>query len=164
MQPDSEEALGLDRLSFLRELGIAVMLSTGLPIAVSAGVFFASHGFNLLAVAVCTICGAAITAVPLLCYAFSRLNAATLARERAVRGGSAPKIFQPFQRPFSRPGLPAACSVKSAIIAALPGLTGMGMTGVVLSSALGTSILTPVNFVLGINLIVAALVIGRLLM
>jgi len=131
LNPASAEALAitLGRNAFLREVLLAALLSLSLPMVSLAGVYFYLQGgdVNLIGLFVSVITISALTAIPLIFYASLRLNAATLARERAYSGAPEQLIHKPLEGPLLLRRSMVAGSVKSRILAMLPGCIGFGL-------------------------------------
>lgn len=166
LNPSAPEALvvTLGRRAFLREIALAVLLSLPLPLILLLGVYFARFFPNLLAAGIGTILFAAIFAMPLLWYAFIRLNAATLARERAVIGNLKQKIYPAMGGPLFYRNSMVAGSVRSRILGGLPVTTGgilaFAVMGYVTS---GSLFLPPLHILLGIALAIQVFVLAELL-
>lgn len=141
LNPLSAEAMAvtLGRGAFLREIAIAALLSLAVPLACLVGVYLHISGANLLAVAIGTITAATIIAGPVLFYASFRLNAATLARERAVVGGSEQRIHPPLKGPLLFRRSMISGSVRSRILSGFPACIGFGLVFAVASYIMADS-------------------------
>jgi len=166
LNPMAPEALAvtLGRRAFLREIALAVLLSLPAPVFPILGIYFFPAGGNLIAFAICTISAAAIFAVPILWYASFRLNAAALARERAVVGGDRQKIYPPMRGPFLLSRSMVAGSIRSLMLAGLPVTTGSILAFAVVAYATSGSFFMPLlHGFLGIGLVIQGFVAVELL-
>jgi hypothetical protein len=164
LDPPSAEAVKiiLGRRMFLHEIGLACLLSLALPALYLGGALLFLSGVEPVGLAIGTVTCAAVTAIPLLAYASLRLNAATLARERAVQDLPAPDIHAPLQGPaLLRSGF--AGSVRSRLLSGLPSCIGFGITFAGMSWEATGSLFSPLHLPLGILLVVQARIILGLL-
>jgi hypothetical protein len=166
MNPMAQEALTvtLGRRTFLREIALAVVLSLPVPLICLLAVSLAPFGPSLLAVAIGTILTVAIFGMPILWYASFRLNAATLARERAVIGTAKQKIYRAMEGPFFLRHSMVAGSVRSRILGGLPVTIGGMLAFAVMAYATSGSIFMPLlHVLLGICLVIQYFVAVELL-
>jgi hypothetical protein len=166
LNPMAPEALAvtLGRRAFLREVAFAVLLSLPTPVIPLLGIYFFPAGGNLIALAFGIIAAVGMLAIPILWYASIRLNAATLARERAVVGGSEQKIYPPMRGPFLVSRSIVAGSIRSLILAGLPVTTGGILVFAVIAYATSGSLFMPLlHFLLGIGLVIQGFVAVELL-
>jgi hypothetical protein len=166
MNPMAPEALAvtLGRKAFLREIALAVLLSLPPSLICLLGVFLFPAGANLVAAAIGIITAVAIFAVPILWYASFRLNAATLARERAVIGSAEQKIYRAMEGPFFYRRSMVAGSVRSRILGGLPITTGGITVFAVMAYVTSGSIFMPLlHVLLGIGLVIEGFVAFELL-
>lgn len=167
LNPRSEQSLTvtLDRKSYLREILISLLLSLFLSLLSLAGayVYKQSDGIDIVGFIVICFTFALIFAAPPLWYAMFRLNAATLARERAVFGAPNQKIHASLKGPPTMGNTMVASSVRSRIVSSF---------AVNISAALALSIgcyvvtgsaFTFIHVIIGIILIVQAVNIAVLL-
>ena len=131
LNPMSTEAMAvtLGRRAFLREMLMSGLLSLSLPLVSLAGIYVYLHtnGVDLVSLAVGVVTVSALTATPLMFYASLRLNAATLARERAVVCASEQLLHKPFEGPFLVRRSIVAGSIRSRILAGFPACIGFGL-------------------------------------
>ena len=166
LNPSAPEALSvtLGRRAFLREIAVAVLLSLPLPLILLLGGYVARFFSNPLAAGLVTILFAAIFAMPLLWYAFFRLNAATLARERAVIGRDKQKIHPAMGGPLFYRRSMVAGSFRSRALGGLSvtigGILAFAIMGYVTR---GSVFLPPLHFILGIALAIEVVVAVELL-
>lgn len=166
LNPLSLEAVAarLGPWAFFRELLIALILSLSLPLVWVIGtvVLHQTSSSNLLGVTVGVIVAMALIAIPLTFYASLRLNAATLARERAVMGAENVRVHAAFQGPFllKRSFLPG--STRSRILSGFPSCIGFGLVFALMSYATSGSPWTILHLLLGAAIAVQAIVIVSL--
>ncbi|MBW4960968.1 hypothetical protein [Sulfitobacter sp. CW3] len=155
-------AITLGRKAFLRELVVAALLSLTLPMVSVAGVYFYIHisAMNPIGLALGVIVVSGLTAIPLIFYASLRLNAATLARERASAGVPEQLIHKPLEGPFLLRRSIVAGSVQSRIIAGFPVCIGFGIEFALmayLTNSIGFLLLhVPIGATLAAQIIIAA--------
>ncbi|MFM7334923.1 MAG: hypothetical protein ACKO1H_11020 [Tabrizicola sp.] len=156
-------AVTLGRRAFVRELALAFLFSLPLPMICLLGVYSSGLFPNVLVAALGTVLAALILAVPLLWYASFRLNAATLARERAVIGPDKQKIYLPMGGPLLSQSMVAG-SLRSRILGGLPvtmgGILAFAIMGYVTR---GSVFLPPLHIILDIALAIEAVVAVELL-
>lgn len=164
LNPMSEAALSvtLGRRVFLREVVLAVFLAVPLPLMVLAGLYLFVSIANP-GIAIGTVVLVSLTAIPLLFYASLRLNAATLARERVFLGGSTGHISAPLKGPLLLRRSMVAGSVKSRVLAGMPGCLGFGAVFATLSFATGGGLFMPLHVPLGALFLVQLGIISQLL-
>jgi len=166
LNPESDKATAptLGRGAFLREIVIAGLLSIPLPLVFLGGLYVYRHagGMNLFDIAMALILISALTTIPLIFYASFRLNAATLARERAIAGSSEQRTYPPLKGPFLLHSI-VASSVRSRILAALPPCIGFGLLFALMSHMTTDRALMPLHFPIGMLAAVQALIITHLL-
>ena len=166
LNPESDKAtaLTLGRGAFLREIDIAGLLSIPLPPVFLCGLYVYRHagGINLLDIAIAPILISGLTTIPLIFYASFRLNAATLARERAIAGSSEPRIYPPLKGPFLLHSIVAGL-VRSRILASFPACIGFGLLFALMSHMTTDRALMPLHFPIGVLAAVQALIITHLL-
>lgn len=166
MDPESNEAtaLTLGRRAFFREIVIAGLLSFPLPTVFLGGVYVYRHAGNInlpvFAIALVLIFG--LTTIPLIFYASFRLNAATLARERAITGSSKQRLYPPLKGPFLLHSIVAG-SLRSRILAGFPACIGFGLLFALMSYVTTDSAIMPLHFPIGMLAAIQALVIAHLL-
>lgn len=166
LDPDSSEAtaLTLGRGAFLREIVIAGLLSFPLPIVFLGGVYVYRHAgdINLPVFTIALVLISGLTTIPLIFYASFRLNAATLARERAIAGSSMQRLYPPLKGPFLLHSIVAG-SLKSRILAGFPACIGFGLLFALMSHVTTDSAIMPLHFPIGILAAIQALIITHLL-
>ena len=155
MNPTSPEALKvrLTRRAYLWELLLSILFALPLPLVVLAGGILFVRTPNL-GFAIGTIFAAGVIAMPFLFYAALRLNAATLARERAVFGPQAGEIHAPFQGPWFLRRSMVAGSVRSRLVAGLSMSMGFATVGVLMNSLLPGAPFTLILAIIGAVLLV----------
>lgn len=166
LNPMSAEAVAvrLGPKAFGRELLLALALSLPLPLVFLAGSYFFHQtiGTNRigLAIAFVVICG--LTAVSLIIYASLRLNAATLARERAMLGSDGVRVHSPFKGPWllKRSFVPG--STRSRLLSGLPACVSFGILFGLMSQATTGSPLVILHLPLGLAIAVQVLVVVSL--
>jgi hypothetical protein len=166
LNPMAPEALAvtLGRRAFLGEIGVAVLLSLVAPVVCLLGVYASSFGANLLAVLIGTITAVAIFAVPTLWYASFRMNAASLARERAVTGREGQKIHPTMSATLFLGRSMVAGSIRSRILSGLPITLGGILAFAVLAYVTTGSVFMPLlHVLLGVGLLVEICVASELL-
>lgn len=165
LNPKSAEAMAvtLGRPAFLREIAIAALLSLSMPLACLVGVYLHASGADLLRIAIGTTAAVAIIAVPLLFYASFRLNAATLARERAVIGSAEQQIHPPMKGPILLRRSMVAGSIRSRMLAGFPFCAGSVLAFAGAAYVIGDSRILMLCVPPGIMLVVQATIASKLL-
>ena len=167
LNPGSPKAMAitLGRRAFLHEMVMAALLSLTLPITSLVGVYlyFHSSDVNLIGLMVGVVTVSAVTAIPLICYASLRLNAATLARERVYSDEPERLIHKPFEGPFLLRRSIVAGSVKSRILAMFPGCLGFGLEFALMSYLTGASAFLFLHVPIGGALVIQAFIVANLL-
>ena len=118
----------LGRAAFLREIGIAVLMSFSLPFTFLLFLWVSVQ--NTSAAFFIFYLAFAITGL-LETYSFRRLNAATLARERAVFGASQP-IHPPWQGPIVLRCFWVQGATRSQFLALFPFHLGLALIATLL--------------------------------
>lgn len=118
----------LDARAFLREVGIAALLALPLPLvgALAGWAYLVLEGKTLTLVLIGPVFLGAVIAMPVVFYASLRLNAATLARERALAlAGATPlRVYPAMKGPRMLRSFVAG-SVRSRLLAGFPGMFGI---------------------------------------
>lgn len=168
LDPLSAEAVAVPwgRRAYLREIVIALLWSLSLPLVSFAGivVFVLTKSTNIVLLAITLVTISAVTAIPALVYAGLRLNAATLARERAAFGPSRVKINKARQGPFFERRSIVAGSTRSRFVASLPGSVGFCLEFALVSYLFTGSARTFLNVPIGILLAIQLVVVTELLL
>ena len=166
LNPQAAQAMAVElgRRAFLRELVVAVLLSLPLPMVSAAGarLYFYGSTTNLMGLVLGVVVVSALTAAPVMFYASLRLNAATLARERAVVGMHEQVIHPPLKGPLLLRRSMLAGSVRSRIIAGLPICIGFGLEFALLAYLTGSSGFLLVHVPIGAMLLAQMILAERL--
>lgn len=167
LNPGSPKAMAitLGRRAFLHEILMAALLSLTFPIPSLVGVYlyFHSSDVNLIGLMVGVVTVSAVTAIPLICYASLRLNAATLARERVYSDEPERLIHKPFEGPLLLRRSIVAGSVRSRILAIFPSCIGFGLEFALMSYLTGTSAFLFLHVLIGGTLVLQAFIVANLL-
>ena len=167
LNPLSAEAAAtrLGKWAFLREILIAFVLSLPLPLVWLIGeiVWHQTPNANRLGVAVGIVAASFLIAGPVALYASVRLNAASVARERTVRGADKVRIhrFYGMAWPYRRSLLPS--STRSRILCCFPACVSFGLLFAQVSHAMTGSPWTYMHLFLVGFIIVQAIVAASLL-
>lgn len=144
---------------------MAALLPITFPIPSLVGVYLYYHGSDVndigLMVGVATV--SAATAIPLIFYASLRLNAATLARERAYSDEPERLMHKPFEGPFLLRRSIVAGSVKSRVLAVFPSCIGFGLEFALMSYLTGASAFLFFHVLIGGTLVIQAFIVANLL-
>jgi hypothetical protein len=169
LNPLSAEAVAtrLGKWAFLREILIALVLSLPLPLVWVIGetVWHQTPKANRLGVAVGMFVAAYVIAGPVLLYASVRLNAASVARERTVKGAGKVRIhrFYGMAWPFPRPRAILPSSTRSRILCCFPACVSFGLLFAKVSHAMTGSPWTDIHLLLVGFILVQAMVAVSLL-
>ena len=137
-------------------------MSLALPLVFLAGVhlFRQTVGTNRIAFAIAfaVICG--FMAILLTIYAALRLNAAALARERAMMGNEGVQVHPPFKGPWLLRRSLVPGSTRSRLLSGLPGCVSFGILFALMSYGTSGSAWTilhlPLGALLALQVILAA--------
>jgi hypothetical protein len=166
LNPMSAEAVAvrLGPRAFGRELLLALALSLSLPLVFLAGsyLFHETIGTKRIGLAIAFALIFGLTAMLLIVYASLRLNAATLARERATLGSEEVLVHSPFKGPWllKRSFVPG--STRSRLLSGLPACVGFGIPFGLMSYATTGSPLMVLHLPLGLTIAVQVLVVASL--
>jgi hypothetical protein len=140
------------RREFLREILVCGLLGLALPGVALGGM--AVHGLTDGAAPAWVAIGTGlilfVVAVPVTVLAMFRLNAAAVARERAVMAPSEPVIHPPLQGPLLLRRSMVAGSARSRIVAGLPGSIGFCAVFAIIAAGTGQGVFILPFVLLGI--------------
>jgi hypothetical protein len=166
LNPTLPEALKvtLGRRVFVREIALSLLLSLPVPMVCMLAISLSQTATDLAAVAIGTISAVAVMAMPILFYASFRMNAATLARERAVLPPGTQRIHGAMKGPFLLRNAMVAGSVRSRIRTGFPvTIAGILTFSVVAYLTMGSLVMPLLHPLLGIVLLLQGFVMFKLL-
>ena len=158
----ASRAVTLGPRAFLREIIIAGLLSLSLPLISIAAycIYLQNPGVDIVGLAIGVVTMSAVTAIPLIVYASLRLNAATLARERAVFGASGQRIYEPLEGPVLMRNTIVAGSIRSRFLSGFPTVIGFSIQAALMWYAVTgiafTFVHIPLAIILAIQVVIAA--------
>ena len=117
---DAVRSVSLGRRAFLREIILALISATVLPILFLIAMWCIQLGAPIAPTVIFTWLAIFCVVAPVIIYSSLRMNAAALARQRHIDGQDGITIHEPLKGPWGGSRVAIAGSVTSRITAGLP--------------------------------------------